>query len=147
MPDDDRAGATWPAEVVAIIRRKPALRIRAGRAPHRFLGIWAVTVGDRVFVRSWNDSPAGWRRAWLSDPLGAMLVGDDELPALAKPVRDEALRDAVSAAYVAKYWRPASLPHARGLDTPARRETTLELCPVAVNAGHAADLDSGRAPR
>ena len=35
----------------------------------------------------------------------------------------------MSAAYLAKYWRPGSLVFARGLDEPARRATTLELIP------------------
>jgi hypothetical protein len=50
--------------------------MRAGIRPHHFLGIWAVVIGGRVFVRSWNDKPQGWYRAWLGDPwCGGKLVG------------------------------------------------------------------------
>ena len=40
------------------------LRIRAG-AEHRFIGIWAVVVDGRVFVRSWSLKPQGWYRTFL----------------------------------------------------------------------------------
>jgi hypothetical protein len=117
------------ADILAAITKHGALKVRAGRAPHRFLGIWAVVVDDRVFVRSWNDNPAGWNRAWKSDPEGAVLVRDREIPVSAHAVRSERERDRVSAAYAEKYWRPGSLVFARGLDAPARRATTLELIP------------------
>jgi hypothetical protein len=119
----------FPADTLASIAKRGALKVRAGRAPHRFLGIWAVVVDQHVYVRSWNDAPAGWNRAWRADPEGAVLVRDREIPVRAVPVRSERARDRVSAAYLAKFWRPGSLVFARGLDDPARRATTLELVP------------------
>lgn len=120
----------FPATVLAAVRAKASLKVRAGRASHRFLGIWAVVVDARIFVRSWNDKPAGWYRAWRADPEGAILVGKRELTVRAVPVRSERLKDKVSAAYLEKYWRPASLAYSRGMDAPARRATTLELVPL-----------------
>lgn len=117
----------FPAPVLATIRSKSSLKVRAGQAGHRFLGIWAVVVDDRVFVRSWNDKPTGWYRAWRAEPTGAILVGDKEVAVRAVLARGERLRDRVSAAYLEKYWRPGSAAYARGMDTPERRATTLEL--------------------
>lgn len=119
----------FAADTLAAIVRHGALKVRAGGAPHRFLGIWAVVVDDRVFVRSWNDEPTGWNQAWKSDPEGAVLVRDREIPVRARAVRSERERDRVSAAYLEKYRSPGSLVFARGLDAPARRATTLELIP------------------
>jgi hypothetical protein len=82
-----------------------------------------------VFVRSWNDEPTGWNRAWKSEPEGAILLGDREIAVRAVPVRDERVRDRVSDAYVDKYSGPGSVTFAVGLGTPARRDTTLELVP------------------
>lgn len=120
----------FPASLLDTLATNASLRIRAGRAPHRFLGIWSVVVGGRVFVRSWNDKPTGWYRAWRADSAGAILVGRREVPVRAVPVRGARLQAAISAAYQAKYWRPASLVWARGMDAPERRATTLELVPV-----------------
>lgn len=119
----------FAADILAAITKHGALKVRAGRAPHRFLGIWAVVVDDRVFVRSWNDTPTGWNRAWRADPEGAVLVRDREIPVSARIVTSDQERDRVSAAYLEKYWRPGSIVFARGLDAPARRVTTLELTP------------------
>ena len=120
----------FAADTLAAIAKHGALKVRAGGVPHRFLGIWAVIVDDRVFVRSWNDKPTGWNRAWRADPEGAVLVRDREIPVRARVVRSERERDRVSAAYLAKFWRPGSQVFARGLDEPARRATTLELIPT-----------------
>lgn len=117
----------FPRDVLEVIENRAALRIRAGSAKHRFLGIWAVVVNGRVFVRSWNDQPNGWYRAWREDPLGAIEVEKRELAVRAKPVRGEKLLDAISAAYREKYTGPGSRKFAEGMDEPARRKTTLEL--------------------
>lgn len=106
------------------------LRIRAG-PEHSFLGIWVVVVGDRVFVRPWNDKPGGWCRAFLDEPRGAISVGDRkrEIPVRARPARGERLYDAVDAAYAEKYVTKASQKWVRGFATPRRRKTTIELLP------------------
>lgn len=136
--------AHFPASVLRTLRTSASLKIRAGRAPHRFLGIWSVVVDDRVFIRSWNDKPTGWHRAWRADPAGAILVGAREIPVRAVSVRGARLLDQVGAAYQAKYWRPASLGWARGMDEPARRATTLELVPRSVSDTRGANAPGRR---
>ena len=125
------AAKRFPRDVLDAIERRASLRIRAGSAKHRFLGIWAVVVNGRVFVRSWNDKPNGWYRAWREDPLGAIEVADREIAVHAKPVRGEKLLDAIGAAYREKYTGPGSRKFAEGMDEPARRKTTLELTAVS----------------
>jgi hypothetical protein len=55
--------ATLSRPVVESVRVGKIVGIRAGSAPYRFVGIWAVAVGNRVFVRTRNDKPTGWFRA------------------------------------------------------------------------------------
>ena len=102
--------------------------IRAGRN-HRFIGIWVVVVGGRVFVRPWNDKPDGWYRAFLEDSQGALTIGDREVRVRAKPVRSERLRDAVDRAYAEKYSTPGSRKYVIGFARSRRRATTTELLP------------------
>ncbi|HEV2719189.1 MAG TPA: DUF2255 family protein, partial [Thermoanaerobaculia bacterium] len=54
-------------DVLAKLGRGRTLRIRAGKE-HRFIGIWVVVVGGRVFVRSWDVRPGGWFHAFLEEP-------------------------------------------------------------------------------
>jgi hypothetical protein len=105
------------------------LRIRAGTKPHRFIGIWAVVVKGRVFVRSWSVKPGGWYRTFLEDPRGAIEVEGREIPVRAVRARSERLNDAVDGAYLEKYNSPGSLKYARDLGRAKSRATTTELVP------------------
>jgi hypothetical protein len=120
----------FPGAVVAAIRDSSILRIRAGTGPHRFIGIWAVVVVRRVFVRSWEVRAGGWYRTFLEVPRGAILVDDREIPVRAVRTRSERLKDAVSQAYLEKYTTPGSVMYARGLGRAKCRATTTELVPL-----------------
>ena len=63
MPEN----ATFADDVVAALRNSKILGVRAG-TEHRYTGVWAVVVEDRLFVRSWNDTPTGWFRAFRREP-------------------------------------------------------------------------------
>jgi hypothetical protein len=116
--------------VIAAIDASKILRIRAGaRSEHRFIGIWAVAVSGRVYVRSWTRKPDGWYRTFLEDPLGAIQVGNRRIRIRALPARGDRIRDAVERAYASKYSTPGSLRYVRGFRTARRRETTMELMP------------------
>ena len=120
----------FPKRLLSLLDAAPGLRIRAG-AEHRFLAIWVVVVGDRVFVRPWNDKSAGWRRAFLAEPDGAIELKNRkrEIPVRARPARGERLFDAVDAAYAAKYPSSGARKWVRGFATSKRRKTTMELLP------------------
>ena len=123
-----KARARLPGPVVASVRDAKLLRIRAG-AEHRFIGIWAVVVDGRVFVRSWSLKPQGWYRTFLENPLGAIFVDGREIAVRAVATRNERLKDRVSEAYLAKYDTRASIKYARDMARPKSRETTTELVP------------------
>lgn len=123
--------AKWfPARIVAAIREGSILRIRAGTQPHRFIGIWAVVVQGRVFVRSWSLKPRSWYRTFLKEPRGVVQVAGRSLPVRAVRTRSERLKDGVSRAYLEKYHAPWSLKYARDLGRAKSRATTTELVPL-----------------
>ena len=116
--------------IVAAVDESKILGIRAGaRSGHRFIGIWAVVVGGRVYVRSWTRKPDGWYRTFLDDPLGAIQVGKRQVRIRAVRARGERIRDAVERAYAKKYPTPGSVKFVRGFRSLRRRETTMELVP------------------
>jgi len=116
--------------ILAAIRDGHLLGIRAGTRPHRFIGIWAVVVEGRVFVRSWSLKPRSWYRAFLEEPHGAIQVAEHELAVRAVRTRSERLKELVSRAYVQKYHTPGSSKYARDLGRAKSRATTTELAPV-----------------
>ena len=116
--------------IVAAIDASKILGIRAGaRSDHRFIGVWPVVVDGRVFARSWKQTPGGWYRTLLEDPLGTIQVGEREVGVRAVRVRSERIRDAVERAYEEKYATPGSLTYVRGFRTKRRRDTTVEFVP------------------
>src|SRR5882724_9574832 len=117
-------------DVVAAIREGKILGIRAGTKPHRIIGIWAVVVENRVFVRSWSLKPRSWWRTFLEEPVGVIEVEGRETPVRAVFTRSERLKTAVDRAYAEKYNTPGSLHFVRGFASKNRRDTTTELAPA-----------------
>ena len=121
--------ATFADTVVEALHRAKIIGVRAG-TEHRYTGVWVVVVEGRVFVRSWNDKPTGWFRAFRKQPGGTLQVGALEIPVRAKLVRGARIHDAVTAAYGEKYNTKASLKWVEGFAEPARTLTTLEFIPA-----------------
>lgn len=94
------------------------------------IGIWAVVVEGRVFVRSWSLKPRSWWRTFLEDPRGSLFVGEQEFPIRAIHTRSERLKDLVSQAYKAKYSTPGSIQYVKDLSRKRSRDTTTELVPL-----------------
>ncbi len=119
----------FSVKILAAIRERKGVRIRAGDGPHRFIGIWAVVGEDRVFVRSWSLKAKGWWRTFLTCPRGAIEVGGREIQIRAVFTKSERLKDAIDEAYLAKYNTPGSLKYGRDLGRGKSRATTTELVP------------------
>src|SRR5438128_1418610 len=105
------------------------LGVRAG-TEHRYTGVWVVVVEGRAFVRSWNDKPTGWYRAFQSQPDGSIQLVGREIPVRARRLRGERLRDAITRAYAEKYNTKAPEKWVRGFAESHRSAATLELSPI-----------------
>jgi hypothetical protein len=124
------ASSRFADDVVALLHKGKILGIRAGREPHRFIGVWMVVVDGRLFIRSWSLKPRSWYRAFLVDPQGAITIEGREIAVRAVQTRSERIKDAVSKAYAAKYNTPASKKYVRDLAGAKSRGTTTELVPA-----------------
>ena len=120
----------FPQDVTAAIDKGKILGLRAGTQPHRFIGIWAVVVEGRVFVRSWSLKPRSWYRTFLEEPRGTINVDGREIDVRAVRTRSERLKAAVDRAYLEKYKTPGSIQYARDLGGEKSRATTTELVPL-----------------
>jgi hypothetical protein len=116
--------------VVAAIDKSKILGVRAGTGDHRIIGVWAVVVEGRVFVRSWGLKAGGWYRTFLEEPRGVLGIEGREIPVRAVQTRSERLKDAVDQAYLEKYNTPASLKWVRDLSRAKSRNSTTELVPL-----------------
>jgi|SRR5437588_7120674 len=125
-----KAKQRFTDDVLAAIRDGKMLRIRAGTQPHRFIGIWAVVVEGRVFVRSWSMKPRSWWRTFLEEPCGTIQVVGREVEVRAVHTRSERLKEAVSKAYLEKYNTRGSIKYARDMGRAKSKATTTELVPL-----------------
>src|SRR5215831_7364341 len=125
---DMTATRRFSGPALAELAKAKILGVRSG-TEHRYTGVWVVVVEGRVFVRSWNDKPTGWYRAFQAQPLGSIQFAGREIAIRARQLRGERLRDAVTRAYAGKYDTKASEKWVRGFAEPRRSATTLELLP------------------
>lgn len=125
MPKD----AKFADDILEALRDAKVIGVRAGDA-HRYTGVWCVVVEGRLFVRSWNDKPTGWLRAFRREPAGSVQVAGREIPVRAKLTRSARLRRAVTAALGQKYNTKGSRKWVEGFSEAAREMATLELTPA-----------------
>lgn len=116
-----------PAELAAFETTK-YLYIRSGN--HRYVPIWVVVLDGRVVVRSWNDKPEGWYRAFLRQPAGHVRLEDREVKIRAVPVRSKAIIEGMQDAYARKYTTKGNARYVSGFGTERRKMATLELLPA-----------------
>jgi len=123
-------GRRFPKAIVNAIRDVKILGIRAGTKPHRIIGIWAVVVEGRVFVRSWSLKPRSWYRTFLEEPRGEIEVEGRQIPVRPVFTRSARLKTAVDRAYREKSPTPGSRHFVEGFKEKKRRDTTTELVPL-----------------
>lgn len=119
--------------VLEKIHEERILGIRAGaESKHRVIGIWAVVVDGRVFVRSWSMKPRSWWRTFLEDPYGEIFVAERKrgIKVRAVQVKSEKIKEAVSAAYREKYNTRGSIGYVEDMSRSPSRDTTTELVAV-----------------
>ena len=121
--------AAFTDAIVEALSNAKILGVRAG-TEHRYTGVWVVVVDGRVFVRSWNDKPTGWFRAFRKQPSGTIQVGELEIPVRGKLVRGARIRDAVTVAFGEKYNTKGSRKWVEGFAEPDRAINTLEFVPA-----------------
>jgi len=120
----------FPQKTVEAIHEAKILGIRAGMKPHRIIGIWAVVVEGRVFVRSYSLKPRSWWRTFHEDPRGVIEVNGKQIKVRPVFTRSERLKKLVDRAYAEKFPTPGSRVFVEGFKEKKRRDTTTELVPL-----------------
>ena len=124
MPEN----AKFPGAVTDAFESAKIIGVRSGTR-HAFTGVWVVVVDGRVFVRSWNDRPTGWFRAFRRGGDGTVQVGALEIPVRARFTRSARVLGAVTRAFAQKYSTKGSRKWVEGFAETARELTTVEFVP------------------
>jgi hypothetical protein len=123
----------FPDTVFESLHKERILGIRAGtNSTHRVVGIWAVVVDGRVFVRSYQLKPNGWWQTLVNDPHGEIVPWGRKrgIKVRAVQVKSERMKDAVSAAYREKYNTPGSVGYVAEMSRSPSKDATLELVAI-----------------
>jgi hypothetical protein len=120
----------FPQKIIAAIHEAKILGIRAGTKPHRIIGIWAVVVEGRVFVRSYSLKPRSWWRTFQEEPRGVIEVNGKQFKVRPVFTRSDRLKKLVDRAYADKFPTPGSRVFVEGFKEKKRRDTTTELVPL-----------------
>ena len=103
---------------IAPVRRDGSLRTRTP--------IWAVRVGDDLYVRAAHGPSTGWHRVARRSGAARVWAGGVEKAVTVEPAH-ESVHDDVDAAYREKYSRYASIVD--GITNDETRATTMRFTP------------------
>jgi|SRR5690349_21159599 len=120
----------FPKSVVEAVHRAKILGIRTGTKPHRIIGIWAVVVEGRIFVRSYSLKERSWYRTFREEPRGVIEVNGKQFKVRPIFTRSERLKKMVDKAYAEKFPTAGSRVFVEGFKEKKRRDTTTELVPM-----------------
>ena len=100
----------WTPEQLERIDQSDELQIASRRADgtaRPWVPIWAVRVGDQVYVRTWHRRPTGWFGQVLTEPRARVRVPGLEADVVVEDVGEGSgqLRSSVDEAYRMKYGR------------------------------------------
>src|SRR5881394_750267 len=113
----------FPQKTVEAIHEAKILGIRAGTKPHRIIGIWAVVVEGRVFVRSYSLKQRSWYRTLRAEPRGIIEVNGKQIKMRPIFTRSERLKSLVDRAYAEKFPTRGSRIFVEGFKEKKRRDT------------------------
>jgi hypothetical protein len=129
--------ATWTGEELDRIGEAEELEIAARRVDgtlRKPVAIWIVRVDDDLYVRSWRGSDGHWLRAAQARREGRISAGGIDTNVVFLDI-DEAVDDAVDAAYREKYRHYPN--YVAPMTSDQARATTLKLLPARTETGSA----------
>ncbi|MFK3834832.1 DUF2255 family protein [Microbacterium sp. NPDC087868] len=104
----------WDENTLDRIVQADDLKIAPLRADRKTYGtptwIWAVAVGNDLYVRAYNGIRSRWYQAAIANPEGRVIAAGDTFDVVFEPA-PAAVEDAVSDAYREKYRGSTYLPH------------------------------------
>lgn len=121
----------FPAHIINFVSTQEMIGIRAGRKHETFIEIWMVTIGERIFARSWRLSERSWFTTFQKIPLGDIQCRNEIIPITAIIVgdQDKLLTAAINQAYNRKYNHGNDTHYAKQMVDATRWERTIELRP------------------
>lgn len=125
----------FSSDFVAAVDRSSLVGVSAGTGRTAPLEIWVVTVGSRLFARSWGLAERSWYSAFRAGARGFLECQGQRVPVFGREPPDiGAITPLIDAAYLRKYDRGENANYARGILGEQHVRRTLEFiaCPESL---------------
>lgn len=118
----------FPDSFYSALQEDTLLKVKGGAQRERFLEIWMVAVGDRVFARSWSKSKRSWFTAFLEEGIGAVAYRNKEIQVKGEKVApNDPIQADINKAYLLKYTQEQNKYYAEGITQDEYLDYTLEF--------------------
>jgi hypothetical protein len=115
------------AALIKYLATNNLIGIKGGTNRATFLDIWMVSVGERIFARSWGMSNRSWFTEFVDQGVGQLKFGDQVIDVKGLPLRDEEMNGLVSQAYKAKYTQEENKPYVNEITELKYNHFTMEF--------------------
>ncbi|MDY7394633.1 DUF2255 family protein [Aureibaculum sp. 2210JD6-5] len=118
----------FPTDFYNYLNNSTLIEIKGGLERKTFLSIWMVTVGTRVFARSWNKSEKSWFTELLKTGVGQIKYGNKIINVKGKKLNtNDEVNSLINDAYLKKYTQKENIKYAEGITQPEYSDYTIEL--------------------
>lgn len=92
-----------------------------------FLEIWMVSVGQRVFARSWGMSHKSWFTELVEYDVGQIKLGSDIFNIKGRQLLDPEMNRFIDQAYRTKYIQKENIPYVEQITALKYKDFTMEF--------------------
>lgn len=101
--------------------------IKGGTSRATFLDIWMVSVGERIFARSWGMSNRSWFTEFVEQGIGQLKFGDQIIEVKGQKLMDEEMNRRIDQAYQLKYTQEENIPYVKEITESKYQHFTMEF--------------------
>lgn len=118
----------FPKDFYTYLDTHTLFGVRAGKDREKFTKIWLVTIGKRVFARSWFKKERSWFTAFQKAGKGEISYGEKIIKVKCrKPDPEDPVHKKINKAYIKKYTQPGNVKFAVGFSDPDYVHYTMEF--------------------
>ncbi len=117
----------FPIAHLDYINSHTLIEIKGGTSRETFLEIWMVSVGQRVFARSWRMSHRSWFTEFVENHVGQIKLGDDIFNVKGQQLLDPEMNRSIDQAYRTKYIQKENIPYVEEITALKYKDFTMEL--------------------
>ncbi|AMP97126.1 hypothetical protein AY601_0155 [Pedobacter cryoconitis] len=117
-------------EILNYINAHTLVGIKGGTNRATFLEIWMVSVGQRIFARSWGMNNKSWFTEFVSQGVGQLKLGAHSIEVQGQQLKDEQMNKLIDQAYKDKYIQKENEPYVNEITEAKYHNFTMEFFPL-----------------